>query len=87
MTCWQKQQTSPICQSREQGDGIRLAPITTKVENTPWQIGLTETDESPLKETLLFGNSLFDLKKTQSFFLNASIDHILSTKRFEEALL
>ena len=48
---------------------------------------LIETNESSLIETLLFGNSLFGLKKTPSFFLNASIDYILSTKRFEEALL
>ena len=48
---------------------------------------LIETNESFLIETLLFGNSLFDLKKILSFFLNASIDYILSTKRFEEALL
>ena len=48
---------------------------------------LIETNESSLIETLLFGNSLFGLKKTPSFFLNASIGYILSTKRFEEALL
>ena len=47
---------------------------------------LIETNESSLIETLLFGNSLFDLKKN-SLILNASIDYILSTKRFEEALL
>ena len=47
---------------------------------------LIETNESSLIETLLFGNSLFDLKKN-SFILNASIDYILSTERFEEALL
>ena len=41
---------------------------------------LIETNESSLIETLLLGNSLFDLK-------NASIDCILSTKRFKEALL
>ena len=47
---------------------------------------LIETNESSLIETLLFGNSLFDLKKN-SLILNASIDYILSTKRLEEALL
>ena len=47
---------------------------------------LIETSESSLIETLLFGNSLFDLKKN-SLILNASIDYILSTKRFEEVLL
>ena len=31
---------------------------------------LIEATESSLIETLLFGNSLFDLKKTPSFFLN-----------------
>ena len=47
-----------------------------------------ETNESSLIKTLLFDNSLFDLKKkTPSFFFNASIDYILSTTRFEKALL
>ena len=46
---------------------------------------LIEMNESSLTETLLFGNSLFDLKK--SLALNASIDYILSTGRFEELLL
>ena len=41
---------------------------------------LIETNESSLIETLLFGNSLFDLKKN-SLILNASIDYILSTIR------
>ena len=47
---------------------------------------LIETNESSLVEALLFGNSLFDLKKNSLIF-NASIDYILSTERFEEALL
>ena len=47
---------------------------------------LIEAMESSLIETLLFGNSLFDLKKN-SLILNASIDYVLSTKRFEEASL
>ena len=47
---------------------------------------LIESSESCLIETLLFGNSLFDLKKN-FLILNASIDYILSTERFEEALL
>ena len=43
---------------------------------------LTETIESFLIKTLLFGNSVFDLKKKiPSFFLNASIDYILSSTR------
>ena len=41
-------------------------------------------NETSLPETLLFGNSLFDLKKN-SLILNAFIDYILSTERFEEA--
>ena len=44
---------------------------------------LIEMNESSLTETLLFGNSLFDLKK--SLALNASIDYILSTGRFEHS--
>ena len=47
---------------------------------------LIETNESSLIETLRFGNSLFDSKKN-SLILNPSIDYILSTKRFKEALL
>ena len=39
---------------------------------------LLEKNESSLTETLLFANSLFDLKKS-SFIFNASIDYILST--------
>ena len=34
---------------------------------------LVEAIESSLIETLLFGNSLFDLKKTLSFFLMLSL--------------
>ena len=45
---------------------------------------LIETSESSLIETLF--NSLFDLKKN-SLILNAFIDYILCTERFEEALL
>ena len=44
--------------------------------------------ESSLIEAQLFGNILFDLKKKNSLILSyASIDYILSTKIFEEALL
>ena len=43
--------------------------------------------ESSLTETLLFGNSLFDLKKNSLILSYAFIDYILFTKRFEEALL
>ena len=48
---------------------------------------LVEAMESSLIETLLFGNSLFDLKKNSLILSYASIDYILFTKRFEEALL
>ena len=49
---------------------------------------LIEKNESSLIKTLLFGNSLFDLKKkTPSFILDAYIAYILSTTRFEKALL
>ena len=43
--------------------------------------------ESSLIETLLFGNSLFDLKKKTLILSYVSTDYILSSKRFEEALL
>ena len=48
---------------------------------------LIETMESFVTETLLFGNSLFDLKKKTLILSYASIDYILFTKRFEEVLL
>ena len=47
---------------------------------------LTETNKSSWTETLLFGNSLFDLEKI-SPALNAPISYILSTEIFEEPLL
>ena len=47
---------------------------------------LIKTNESSLTEPLLFGNSLFNLRK-DSLILNASTDDILSTERFEEVLL
>ena len=43
--------------------------------------------ESSLIETLLFGKSFFDLKKNSFILSYASIDYILSTKKFEEVLL
>ena len=48
---------------------------------------LVEAMESSLTETLLFGNSLFDLKKNSLILSYAFIDYIIFTKRFEEALL
>ena len=48
---------------------------------------LVEAMESTLIEILLFGNSLFGLKKNVLILSYASIDYILSAKRFEEALL
>ena len=47
---------------------------------------LIKTNESSLTEPLLFGNSLFNLRK-DCLILNASTDYILSTERFEEVLL
>ena len=45
---------------------------------------LGKTDFS-FTHTLLYENSSFDIN-TNSLFLNATIDFVLSTKRFEEAL-
>ena len=45
-------------------------------------LGITD---SSLTQTLLYGNPSFDII-TNSLILNATIDFILSTKRFEEAL-
>ena len=44
---------------------------------------LIEKNNSSLRKTLLFGNSLLDSKKS-SLYLNISIDYILSTERFEK---
>ena len=46
---------------------------------------LLEITHSSLTQTLLYGNPSFDII-TNSLILNATIDFILSTKRFEEAL-
>ena len=41
---------------------------------------LIETNESSLVETQLFGNSLFDLKKTNKLIFNASIEEAYFNK-------
>ena len=46
---------------------------------------LLEITDSSLTQMLLYGNPSFDII-TNSLILNATIDFILSTKRFEEAL-
>ena len=46
---------------------------------------LLENNDSSLTQTVLYGNPFLDII-TNSLFLNATIDFILSTKRFEEAL-
>ena len=46
---------------------------------------LLEITNSSLTQMLLYGNPSFDII-TNSLILNATIDFILSTKRFEEAL-
>ena len=47
---------------------------------------LLEITDSSLTQTLLYGNPSFDII-TNSLILNAIIDFILSTKRFEEAII
>ena len=46
---------------------------------------LLEITDSSLTHTLLYGNPSFDII-TNSLILNAPINFILSTKRFEEGL-
>ena len=46
---------------------------------------LLEITNSSLTQTLPYGNPFFDIN-TNSLILNATVDLILSTKRFEEAL-
>ena len=57
MTCWQKQQTSTIRQSREQrGEGNLPAPLPHhdyEGQNTPWQIGLTALVKDCLENGVL----------------------------------
>ena len=47
---------------------------------------LLELTESSLSQTLLYGNKLFD-KEKNTRILNATIEYILSTERFEEPLI
>ena len=46
---------------------------------------ILESDDSYLTQTLLFGSISFD-SETNKLVLNATIDYILSTERFEEPL-
>ena len=46
---------------------------------------ILELTKSSLTQSLLFGNTSFDRKKT--LILNATIEYILSTERFEEPLI
>ena len=47
---------------------------------------LLELTKSSLSQTLLYGNTLFD-KEKNTRILNATIEYILSTERFEEPLI
>ena len=47
---------------------------------------LLELTKSSLLQTLLYGNTLFD-KEKNTRILNATIEYILSTERFEEPLI
>ena len=47
---------------------------------------LLELTKSSLSQTLLYGNTLFD-KEKNTRILNATSEYILSTERFEEALI
>ena len=46
---------------------------------------ILESNDSYLTQTLLFGSTSFD-SETNTLVLNATIDYILSTERFEEPL-
>ena len=46
---------------------------------------ILESNDSYLTQTLLFGSTLFD-SETNTLVLNATIDYILSTERFEQPL-
>ena len=47
---------------------------------------LLELTKSSLSQTLLYGKTLFD-KEKNTLVLNATIEYILSTERFEELLI
>ena len=47
---------------------------------------LLELTKYSLSQTLLYGNTLFD-KEKNTRILNATIEYILSTERFEEPLI
>ena len=48
---------------------------------------LLEFTKSFFSQTLLHGNALFDKAKKKTRILNATIEYILSTKRFGEPLI
>ena len=47
---------------------------------------LLELTNSPLSQTLLYGNTLFD-KEKGTLILNTTIEYVLSTERFKEPLI
>ena len=47
---------------------------------------LLELTNSPLSQTLLYGNTLFD-KEKGALILNTTIEYVLSTERFKEPLI
>ena len=47
---------------------------------------LLELTNSPLSQTLLHGNTLFD-KEKGALILNTTIEYVLSTERFKEPLI
>ena len=57
--------------------------LLSNIRNIDWK--LLKITDSPLTQTLLHGNPSFDVI-TKSLILNATINFILSTKRFEEVL-
>ena len=48
---------------------------------------LPELTNSPLSQSLLHGNKLFNKEEKNTLVLNAAIEFILSTERFEEPLI
>ena len=54
------------------------------LNNIDWK--LVELTKSSFSQTLLYDNTLFDQQK-KTHILSATIEYILSTKRFEEPLI
>ena len=86
---------NPVCKCGAEVESTTRFLLHCPIYNNDWSsllstirnidCKLLEITDSSLTQTLLYGNPSFYII-TNSLILNATIDFILSTKRFEEAL-